>query len=247
MSRMPGSWREVSIVDVAEGGFFVDGDWVETKDQDAAGSVRLTQLADVGEATFRDRSDRWMREDQAIRLNCTRLSPGDLLIARMPHPLARCAEVPTSIGTAVTAVDVSVLRVAREDVCARFVMWAINSPDFRRAAERLQSGTTRKRISRKNLGSLTVPLPPLDEQQRIVSVLEDHLSRLDAADGYLSAAARRVRTLGSDCRPTPQWRRRVPRRVPSATLSSASRPEDRSEDLPLQRRRVSGASSGSAR
>jgi type I restriction enzyme S subunit len=36
-----------------------------------------------------------------------------------------------------------------------------------------------------------VPVPPLHEQRRIVELLEDHLSRLDAASGLLSSAARR--------------------------------------------------------
>ena len=38
---------------------------------------------------------------------------------------------------------------------------------------------------------LPVPVPPLAEQQRIADLLEDHLSRLDAADAYLEAAQRR--------------------------------------------------------
>ena len=38
-------------------------------------------------------------------------------------------------------------------------------------------------------------MPPLDEQRRIVDLLEDHLSRIDAAANYLSASIRRVITL----------------------------------------------------
>jgi type I restriction enzyme S subunit len=40
-------------------------------------------------------------------------------------------------------------------------------------------------------------LPPLDEQLRIVDLLEDHLSRLDAADAYLDAAKRRLEVMVS--------------------------------------------------
>src|SRR3989338_9736177 len=39
---------------------FFDGDWVETKDQNPDGSVRLTQLADIGERVWRDRSNIWI-------------------------------------------------------------------------------------------------------------------------------------------------------------------------------------------
>lgn len=38
-------------------GIFIDGDWVESKDQDVNGDVRLIQLADVGDGIFIDKSD----------------------------------------------------------------------------------------------------------------------------------------------------------------------------------------------
>lgn len=192
MIELPSSWHRFFLADLAIGGLFCDGDWVESKDQDPEGVVRLTQLADVGVGLFRHRSDRWMRQDQAESLNCTYLSAGDVLIARMPDPLGRACLVPEGLGQAVTAVDVAVLRVARGDVVPRFVMWALNSPDLHRQMLALQSGTTRKRISRKNLGGVRVPLPHVEEQRRIVKILEDHLSRLDAATALLEAARRRL-------------------------------------------------------
>lgn len=184
-----------TLAELAAGGLFSDGDWVESKDQDPSGSVRLTQLADIGVGEFRDRSDRWLRIDQAAALRCTFLEPGDVLIARMPDPIGRACLAPPTIGTAVTAVDVSILRIRRPDIDPRYVMWAINAPRFHAEVEARQSGTTRKRISRKNLGGLAIPLPPLDEQRRTIELLEDHLSRLDAAATYLDAALRRATTL----------------------------------------------------
>ena len=191
MTELPDGWREEALGDLAHGGLFVDGDWVETKDQDPTGGVRLTQLADVGVAGFRDRSDRWMRADQAAALNCTYLQPGDILVARMPEPLGRACLVPTGLGTAVTAVDVAVIRVARADVDPRYVMWALNGPSAREHMVQLQSGTTRKRISRKNLATVKLPMPPLNEQRRIVEILEDHFSRLDAAERLLANCQQR--------------------------------------------------------
>ena len=39
---------------------FTDGDWVETKDQDPDGDVRLTQLADVGDGKWINKSARFL-------------------------------------------------------------------------------------------------------------------------------------------------------------------------------------------
>ena len=181
MTQLPNSWEYESINSIVQGGMIADGDWVESKDQDPNGQVRLTQLADVGDGEFRSRSDRWMNEEQASRLNVNYLQPGDLLMARMPDPLGRTCMVPENIGRAVTVVDVAIIRITRKDVNPKFVMWLLNSPGIRQQIEMLASGTTRRRITRKNLGTIDLPMPPFEEQNKIVELLEDHISRLDAA------------------------------------------------------------------
>lgn len=37
---------------IAESGLLTDGDWVESKDQDPNGEIRLIQLADIGDGVF---------------------------------------------------------------------------------------------------------------------------------------------------------------------------------------------------
>ena len=54
-----------------QSGLIIDGDWVESKDQDPEGKVRLIQLADVGVGEFLDKSARFLTEDAARRLKCT--------------------------------------------------------------------------------------------------------------------------------------------------------------------------------
>lgn len=50
-------------------------------------------------------------------------------------------------------------------------------------------------ITRGAFDSIPVAVPPAAEQRRIVSILEDHLSRLEAADAYLNSAALRLRSM----------------------------------------------------
>jgi len=179
---LPKGWRTVTLEDiVADDGLFVDGDWVESKDQDPEGDVRLIQLADVGDGEYRDRSKRFLTSVKAAELGCTLLEAGDLLIARMPDPLGRACIFPGDRKRAVTVVDVAVLRPRNDALSTRWLMYCINAPQFRRVVASLQSGSTRQRISRRNLAKIVFPLPPRGWQDEVVTEIEKQFSRLDEA------------------------------------------------------------------
>jgi type I restriction enzyme S subunit len=67
-------------------------------------------------------------------------------------------------------------------------MWLAQSRQF----DRHVTGSTIRHLPQEDLREVAIPLPPLNEQRRIVAAIEEHLSRLDAADASLAAAARRV-------------------------------------------------------
>lgn len=175
--ELPQGWAWAKVGDVAgSAGLFCDGDWVETKDQDPNGEVRLIQLADVGDGAFLDKSARYMTTRRANELSCTYLRSGDVLVSRMADPIARACIFPSLDRRCVTVVDVAIVRPGAH-VDRRWLMHAINAPPFRVSAEGAASGTTRARISRANLGELSLPLPPLAEQLRIVAKLDELLAR----------------------------------------------------------------------
>ncbi|MBK8163558.1 MAG: restriction endonuclease subunit S [Gammaproteobacteria bacterium] len=178
----PSGWTLATIDDLVEdGGVFIDGDWVESKDQDPEGDVRLIQLADIGDGEYRDKSERFLTHAKAVELGCTFLKKGDVLIARMPDPLGRACIFPGDAKSAVTVVDVAIVRSAAGEFDHRWLMYFVNAPAFRSAVASMQSGSTRKRISRGNLAKIALPVPPLDEQKRIVAEIEKQFSRLDEA------------------------------------------------------------------
>jgi len=179
---LPDGWKVTTIEElISENGLFCDGDWVESKDQDPSGDVRLIQLADIGVGSYRDRSDRYLTSERASALSCSFLERGDILVARMPDPLGRACIFPGDKRRAVTVVDVAIVRPNNPEVSNRWLMHRINSMAFRNAVASLQSGSTRLRISRKNLARIAFPLPPLVEQLGAVEEIEKQLSRLDEA------------------------------------------------------------------
>ena len=99
----------------------------------------------------------------------------------MPDPLGRACIFPGDRRRAVTVVDVAVVRPRNPEVNTRWLMYCINAPQFRRVVASLQSGSTRQRISRKNLAKIIFPLPPRNEQDEAVDEIEKQSSRLDEA------------------------------------------------------------------
>ena len=179
--KLPEGWKFSTIPElIGKSGFFSDGDWVESKDQDPDGDVRLIQLADIGDGVYRNKSSRFLTSKNAKKMRCKFLIEGDILIARMPDPLGRACIFPGDIKKSITAVDVCIIRSSNNEFNHRWLMWFINTPKVRSLINNLQSGSTRKRISRKNLGTIALPVPPIQEQQVIVAEIEKQFTRLDA-------------------------------------------------------------------
>ena len=198
--HLPNGWALATIGDlVSQKGAFIDGNWVESKDQDPEGEVRLTQLADVGDGVYRNRSNRFMTRDKANQLRCTFLEPDDILIARMPEPLGRACLFPGDSKPCVTVVDVCIVRVGTDEIDGKWLTYAINSPGFRASIGNLQTGTTRQRISRSNLATLTLKVPPLGEQRRIVKRVEQLLGICDALESRLRFHGGGAREAGRGC------------------------------------------------
>ncbi|WP_225765630.1 restriction endonuclease subunit S [Stenotrophomonas sp. Marseille-Q4652] len=194
-SQFPlGAWKAQPLAKIAE--VFTDGDWIESKDQADSG-VRLIQTGNVGIGQFKDRSEKARFIDEATfsRLKCFEVIPGDLLISRLPDPVGRACIVPDTAQKMITAVDCSIVRVQQASIDPKFFVYYSQTQEYLRAVDDLCSGTTRRRISRKNLGNVPVPLPPLDEQKRIVAILDQAFAALDRARALAEANLADARAL----------------------------------------------------
>ncbi|MGR5448482.1 restriction endonuclease subunit S [Vibrio sp. PNB22_3_1] len=187
MSELPKGWSNSTLDKmIPHDAIISDGDWVESKDQDPSGSVRLIQLADIGDGDFRNKSQRFMNEEAANRLNCSFLEKGDLLVARMPDPLGRACLFPNVGQRAVTVVDVCFVReTLLSAVSNKLLQHWFNSPYIRGLISANASGSTRKRITRKKLEKFEFPVPPLAEQTRIVEKLDEVLAQVDTIKARL--------------------------------------------------------------
>ena len=72
----------------------------------------------------------------------------------------------------VTVVDVCIIRPNQNKVDNRWLMHTINSPVMRQRINEYVTGTNRQRISRGNFSKLKISVPPLEQQRRIASILD---------------------------------------------------------------------------
>lgn len=175
---------------------FSDGDWIESKDQSTAG-MRLIQTGNIGEGEFRNKANKARFIDTATftRLNCTEIFAGDVLISRLPEPVGRACVLPASNERMITAVDCTIVRLDDEVINPSFFVYFTQSETYLGSVADRCTGTTRSRISRTELGTIEIPLPPLDEQMRIVAVMDQAFAALARARANAEANLMDVRAL----------------------------------------------------
>lgn len=116
--------------------------------------------------------------------------PGDVLYGRLRPYLNKVAIAPTS---AIVSGEFIVFR-ENDTLDPRFLKWRLTAPDFVAFACSLNTGD-RPRVKWPQMRDFSFLAPSKPEQRRVVEELEDHLSRLDAADAALKANLRRLDVL----------------------------------------------------
>ena len=164
------SWEILKLVDICL--FFNDGNWIESKDQSESG-IRLIQTGNIGNGYYINKEARakFISEDTFKNLKCTEVFEGDCLVSRLPDPIGRACIVPLIKGRAITSVDCSILRF-KPNILASYFVYFSQCKKYTLNIKKSSTGSTRKRISRSNLGNILVPIPPLPIQAKIVKELD---------------------------------------------------------------------------
>lgn len=167
---MKEGWERKKIKDISV--LIADGDWIESKHQSDEG-IRLIQTGNIGNGVFKAKEDKphYISEYTFDELGCTEIFSGDCLVSRLPEPVGRACLIPEIGCRMITAVDCSIIRF-KEIILPKLFIYYTQSATYNRDVNNLTTGTTRKRISRKNLESILIPIPPLSEQERIVEELD---------------------------------------------------------------------------
>jgi len=150
-----------------------DGNWIESKDQSPDG-IRLIQTGNIGNGKYLDKIERakYISNTTFNNLHCIEVFPGDILISRLPDPVGRACIVPDNGERMITAVDCSILRVNEQVINKRYLLHFLKSNNYFNQLSTKLAGTTRTRISRKNLEMVEVNIPSKEVQEKVVNILD---------------------------------------------------------------------------
>lgn len=119
---------------------------------------------------------------------------GDTIFATIRPTLKRIAHIGAGHDQAVCSTGYMVLRPISK-LEPRFVFYYLQSANFSEAMEGLQKGASYPAVTDAEVRSQPIPLPPLAEQKRIVSILDEAFEGLDRARGNAEANLKSAREL----------------------------------------------------
>lgn len=160
------AWEKRKLVDIA--GSISDGDWIEANHIFDKGEFRIIQTGNIGVNAYLDKTNsaKYFHQRDFDDLHANEIFTGDILISRLSEPAGRTMILPDINNRAVTSVDVAIIR-PNNDFDSNFLVAQLNSSTILAKVDSLSSGSTRKRISRKNLEQVQLHLATIEEQQKI--------------------------------------------------------------------------------
>ncbi len=169
---IPDSWEWVRLGDLtapveyamADGPF---GSNLKKTDYTLDPEVRIIQLSNIGENGWKDQNVKYTTFEHLKSIQRSEVFPGNIVIAKM-MPAGRAIIVPNKDKKYVLSSD-AVKFIPDTHIYKDFLIYAINSNTYRDQVNEKLQGTTRPRTSLKKLKNFLIPLPPFDEQKRIVT------------------------------------------------------------------------------
>ena len=129
-------------------------------------------------------AEKTITAETRTRLSEFTVRENDIVIGRRGE-MGRCAIVTADMNGWLCGTGSFVIRV-NSSALASFVALAISSPQAKQFLEKNAVGVTLKNLNQQVLADLEIPLPPLEEQRRIVADIEGYKKVLDGARQILA-------------------------------------------------------------
>jgi type I restriction enzyme S subunit len=182
MTNLPDGWEIKRLEDLCEPGkqAIVDGPFGSNlKRSDYVDSgIPVLKIQNVKENVITLKKMDYVKPEKYQELVRHSFTQGDIVMTKLGDPLGVSAIV-NGIPNGLIVADL--VRIRASKILTKFLCYQLNSPRIQKHINEQQKGTTRPRVNLAMIRELPIYNPSIDEQHKIVELLEDHLSRLDAA------------------------------------------------------------------
>jgi len=155
--------------------------------------IRFLRTQNVGHSGLDLEDKKYITAEFHASLKKSQVKPGDILMSRVITRSINCALIPKELGPANCA---NVVLVRPGDLLLpHFLVYYIRSADAQRHLLDRKVGSAQLVVNTKVIQNWPVPLPPVSEQQRIVSILDEAFERIATAKANAEKNLQNARAL----------------------------------------------------
>lgn len=135
--------------------------------------IPILRLQNVGKGYFINKDIKFISNEKADELKYHSFKSGDLVLAKLGIPVGKTCIVPNDFPHGIIVADVVRIRPDKDVVDYNFLEYYLNTDEAVGQLTGNITGATRPRVNLSDVRNIELNLPPLPEQQRIVSILDE--------------------------------------------------------------------------
>ncbi len=143
--------------------------------------VPILRLQNIGKGYFINRDIKFISEAKAEELKYHSFVSGDIALAKLGIPVGKTCIIPEAYPHGIIVADVVRIRPDKKIVDYKFLEYFLNTDISVSQLTGNISGATRPRVNLSDVRNITLNLPLLPEQQRIVSILDEAFAAIAKA------------------------------------------------------------------
>ncbi|MFV5692931.1 restriction endonuclease subunit S [Flavobacterium sp. LT1R49] len=180
--QLPKKWTIVPLEKLGEDKYYAigDGDHGQIRPSDYRNlGIPYIRVGDLDWGFFKEDKLVYISEEVHNKNLKSELLPGDILIAKTGATIGKCCIVPNHIKKANTTSSVGKVSINKDLTSSKWILYYFLSPDFFKLMWSHSHRTAQPGFNIIDIKNFPVPLPPLLEQNRIVTKLDTLFAQLE--------------------------------------------------------------------
>ncbi len=161
-----------SIIDGPFGSDLLSSEYTES-------GVPILRLQNVGQNFFIKKNIKFISVNKSKELAKHNYTSGDIVISKLGDPPGRSCVIPKDIDSGIFVADIVRYRADNKYLDSNYCSLFLNSPSAISQFKTESKGMTRLRVNLMKIRNMLIPIPPIQEQHRIASKLEQLMKSCD--------------------------------------------------------------------